>query len=113
MTPDEVLAIRYIDWDWWLEVSDRTREPREAARRIRAKGVPVSTAEWHEPIAARLQSPRPPRELIAVAHPDDMRPVLLEGHVRMTAYALYPEYLPSELEVCLGTSRSIDRWTNY
>ena len=49
LTPDEVLAIRYIDWDWWLEVSDRTREPREAARRIRAKGVPVSTAEWHEP----------------------------------------------------------------
>ena len=35
-----------------------------------------------------------------------MRPVLLEGHVRMTAYALYPEYLPSELEVYLGTSRS-------
>jgi hypothetical protein len=55
----------------------------------------------------------PPRELIAVSRPNDTRLVLLEGHVRLTAYALYSEFLPDELELFLGTSEQIDRWSNF
>jgi hypothetical protein len=29
--PDEVLAIRYINWDWWLRISNGTRRPVDAA----------------------------------------------------------------------------------
>jgi hypothetical protein len=39
--------------------------------------------------------------------------VLLEGHVRLTAYALYPEYLPDELEVYLGISPEMSRWALF
>ena len=113
LAPDEALAIRYINWDWWLRISGGTRRPVDAATRIRRGEVPGVSAEEHEPIAARLQSAEPPPELIAVAPPDRSRLVVVEGHVRLTAYALYPEYLPAELEIYLGTSEDMHRWTEF
>jgi len=110
---DEVLATLYINWDWWLVVSGGTRRPLDAAARIRACEIPGTTAEEHEPIAARLLSAEPPPELILVAPPDHSGLVALEGHVRLTAYALFPEYLPDELEVLLGTSDEITRWSEF
>ncbi len=113
LTPAEVLAIRYINWDWWLELSGGTRQPLEAARRIRHREFVGSTAEEHHPIAARLRTDEPPPELIAVAPPDHSRIVLVEGHVRLTAYALYPDYLPDALEILLGLSDEIERWSEF
>ncbi|HEX6700270.1 MAG TPA: hypothetical protein VF101_06010 [Gaiellaceae bacterium] len=113
LAPEDVLAIDYIDWDWWLTLSDGTRRPLDAAARIRANEIAGVTAEEHEPIAARLRSPEPPAELIAVALPDLSRLVAVEGHVRLTAYALYPEYLPEELEIFLGTAPDIERWSEF
>ncbi|SRR5712692_9267417 len=113
LTPEEVLAIRYINWDWWLHVSGGTRQPVDTAERIRRNSIAGVSAEEHEPIAASLQSAEPPPELIAVARPARSRLVLVEGHVRLTAYALYPEYLPDELEIFLGTDEEMDRWTEF
>ena len=113
LKPAEVLAIRYINWDWWLELSGGTRQPLDAARRIRRNEVGDVTAESHEPIAARLQSPEPPPELIALALPNDSQLVVVEGHLRLTAYALYPAYLPDELEIFLGIADRMDRWTEF
>jgi hypothetical protein len=112
LSPDEVLAIRYIGWDWWLRVSDGSRSPREAARRIRAGLVEGVDAESLRPIAARLRSDEPPPELIAVATLDGPL-VLVEGHVRLTSYALYPECLPPLLEILLGLSERADEWSEY
>jgi hypothetical protein len=39
--------------------------------------------------------------------------VVLEGHVRLTAYALRPELVPPELEVLLGTAPDLTRWALY
>jgi hypothetical protein len=39
--------------------------------------------------------------------------VLLEGHVRLTAYALFPDYLPPELEIYLGESSDLAGWSEY
>jgi hypothetical protein len=113
LVPDEVLAIRYINWDWWLRISDGTRRPVDAAARIRRGDVPGITAEEHEPIAARLRTAEPPVELVAVALPGGSRLVAVEGHVRLTAYALYPQYLPAELEIFLGMARDMHGWTEF
>jgi hypothetical protein len=113
LTRDEVLATRYINWDWWLVVSGGTRSPVDAATRIRAGEAPGLTAAGHEPIAARLRSADPPPELILVAPPDFSGLVALEGHVRLTAYALFPEYLPDQLEVFVGTSEDMHRWCQF
>jgi hypothetical protein len=112
LTPDEVLDIRYIHWHWWLKVSGATRSPREAALRIREGLVPGVDAEGDRLIAARLRSDDPPPALIVVAEPGG-RMVLLEGHVRLTSYALWPEYLPGELEVLLGVSEEAASWGCY
>ena len=113
LRPDEVLSILYIDWDWWLDISGGTRRPVDAAARIRAGEVPGVNAEEDEKIAARLRSDDPPPELIVVSKPDFRRLVVVEGHVRLTAYALSPEYLPDELAVYLGTSVDMGRWVQF
>src|SRR5437763_212767 len=71
--PGEVLAMRYINWDWWLLVSGGTRRPVDAAARIRRNEIAGVTAEEHEPIAARLRATEPPPARIAVVPPDRPR----------------------------------------
>jgi hypothetical protein len=111
-TPGEVLGVLYIDWSWWVALSGGTRRPRDAAERIRRGEEGEGRGEGYEPLAARLGSDDPPPELIVVTR-DHGRFVLVEGHVRMTAYALFPDYLPAELEVLLGVSPRIDEWCMY
>jgi hypothetical protein len=110
LTADEVLGILYIDWDWWLRLSGGTRRPLDAARRIRAGHVPGVTADEHEPIARGAATHARP---IAVTDPEHSRLVCLEGHVRLTAYALYPEHLPAELEIFLGTAPDMAGWSEF
>jgi hypothetical protein len=113
LEPDEVLDVLFIHWDWWLTVSGGTRRPREAARRIRAGELDGVTAAEHEPLAAALRSSPPPPELIVVTTPAQAPLVLLEGHFRLTAYALFPEYLPPRLEALLGVSEEMPRWCMF
>jgi hypothetical protein len=100
---DEVLQILYIDWDWWLRVSNGTRLATVAAE--------VQGRDEGDRAIAAAAATNP--ELIVVTDPDRSRLVLLEGHVRLTAYAAYPELLPDELEVYLGTSPRIAEWCNF
>ena len=109
LSREEVLEIRYINWDWWLRISGGTRRPLDAARRIRAGEVPGVTAEEDEPLVATWPQP----ELIVVTTEERSPLVLLEGHVRLTAYALFPERVPEELEVLLGISDEMAGWSEF
>jgi hypothetical protein len=113
LSRDEVLDILFINWDWWLRISGGSRRPRDAAYRIRAGKVAGVTPEEHEPFAAALQNDRPPPELIAVTTPAHSPLVLVEGHVRLTAYALFPGYLSQELVILLGISDRITNWCQF
>jgi hypothetical protein len=110
LTRHEILAIRYINWDWWLTITDGTRMPRDAAARVRAGLIAgVAPNEGDERIAqAAATNP----ELVAVRAPGGPL-VLVEGHVRLTAYALFPEHLPAELEIYLGESPRMAEWSEY
>jgi hypothetical protein len=68
----------------------------------------VRAAE-HEPAARAFGAGAPP-ELIAVTTPAYAPLVLVEGHVRLTAYALFPGCLPPETEILLGISEEMTRW---
>jgi hypothetical protein len=109
LTPEEVLGIRYIEYDYWLELSGGSRRPADAAARIRA-GITVFRVpnDGFLELADALERVALP-ELIVVGGPGDEL-VVLEGHVRLTAYALRPEALPAELEVVLGRSPRIAEW---
>jgi hypothetical protein len=110
LTRNEVLAIRYINWDWWLRLSGGSRSAPDAAARIRAGAIAGVDDGPENELIARAAAQNP--ELIAVRAPGGYL-VLLEGHVRLTAYALYPQYLPDELEVFLGESPGMERWSEY
>jgi hypothetical protein len=110
LTRDQVLDILFIEWDWWLTVSGGSRRPRDGARLIASGAIPGASGPGHEPIAAALRTDSQPPELIAVTSPEHSPLVLVEGHVRLTAYALYPKYLPDELEILLGVSERIAEW---
>jgi hypothetical protein len=103
LTPDEVLAILYINWEWWLRVSNGSRLPTVA---VEVQG----RDEGDRAIAARVAT-NP--ELIVVTDPERSQLVLLEGHVRLTAYAAFPEYLPDALEIYLGASPTIAHWSLF
>ena len=109
LAPAEVLAIRFIDYDYWVELSGGSRLPTDAARQIRA-GVTVFGVpnDGFFAVAESFESSLPP-PLIAVG---GVGPglVLLEGHVRLTAFALRPDLLPEELELLVGQSARIDEW---
>lgn len=114
---EELADVRYIAWDWWLEISGGTRLATETARRIRAgelAGGSESALRYHEPIARRLVEGPPLPSLIAVR--DATRPqflVLVEGHVRLTAFFLFPELVPLEVQIYLGTAEGLDSWGLY
>jgi len=38
---------------------------------------------------------------------------LVEGHLRLTAYMLFPKYLPAELDVFLGEAEGLEGWGLY
>ena len=110
---DEVLAIRYIDYDYWVELSGGTRLPVDAARRIRAGEADPEHARSFLRVADALDQGTRFHELIAVTAGGGAPLVALEGHLRLTVYALRPERILEPLTAILGTSAGMRRWGCY
>jgi hypothetical protein len=66
-----------------------------------------TNVEEHEPYLDSTS------ELIAVTTPEREQLVLLEGHVRLTAHALFPDRVPEELELLLGMSDQMANWALF
>lgn len=118
LSREEVPRVRYIRYSYWTALSADTRSPAVAAERIRA-GVEVygvSNAGFLG-LAERLRAGLrvPPLILVtALATTTDADAlVVLEGHARLTAYALAPDAIPDELDVLVGASPAISRWDEY
>ena len=104
LEPAEVLEVRYIEYDYWVELSRGSRRPSDAAEQIRA-GVDVFRVPSAE-FLADVGADAPPLILVG----DGTRLVVLEGHTRLTRYALQPDALPPALKVLLGCSPRIAEW---
>ena len=113
LTRDEALTIRYINDDYWVGLSGGTRLPTEAARRIRAGEADPEHARNFLRIADALDRGATFHEPIAVSAGGGAPLVALEGHLRLTVYALRPERIPEPLTVVLGTSPNMRRWGCY
>lgn len=117
LTPDELLNTKYIRYEFWTQLSDGTRSPRVAASRIRGGGETRATSEVSRStfldLADRLRQGLQVPPLILVSADDGTTRVVLEGHARLTAYALAPDSIPQEVEVLLGSAPAIARWDEY
>jgi hypothetical protein len=94
--------VRYLDWDYWVEVTAGTRRSVDAIPRI---GHSPNCRE----LAAEVAAGQLPPELILVGRPGGRDLVVLEGHVRLTALVMAVEHLPAELTVLLGTAPTMTK----
>ena len=111
ITPAELATVRYVDYDYWVELSGGTRLAADAAPRIRAGVAPFGvSSDWALGMAqAVAEGARfPPLILVTTDPPGNL--VVLEGHCRLTAYMLRPDRLPPELEVLVGSSPGMAGW---
>jgi len=103
LSRSEVMRVRYIDYDYWNELSDGTRLPIVAAEAIRA-GREIYGQSTHVFLesAAELRAGALFPTLILVGTAPDEQLTVYEGHGRLTTYLLAPECIPDELEVVAG-----------
>ena len=100
---EEVARIKYIDYDYWTELSNHTRLPRVASETILAgREIFGVSNDGFLRIAQALREGVHFPELILVGASPSADLTVYEGHVRLTGYMLAPEYLPEELEVIVG-----------
>ena len=115
LTPDELLAARYMRYPYWDELSGGTRSPVRAAARIREGVQPVPGPATAGFVAlAELMADGlalPPPFLVGADRAGPL--VVLEGHSRVTAYALRPDRIPAEVEVVLGVSPRMAEWVMF
>ena len=114
LSTQELAQVKYIEYDYWVELSGGSRLPRDAARNILAgyEAFGVSNERVLRMAEAFRSGARFPT-LILVGKSRESPFVLLEGHMRLTAMFLVPECLPDELEVITGFSEQIESWDCY
>jgi hypothetical protein len=114
LSRQELEQVKYIEYDYWIELSNGSRLPRDAASNILAgyEVFGVSNQGVLQMAEAFRSGSRFPT-LILVGRNRESPLVVLEGHMRLTAMFLAAECLPSELEVIVGFSEQIEKWGCY
>jgi hypothetical protein len=108
LTPDELARVRYIEYSYWNELSGGSRLAADAAQKIR-RGITVfgvSNKRFLRAARAVERGEHFPPLILAGRRRDCL--ICLEGHLRLTAYALAG--FPTEIEALVGTARTMDRW---
>lgn len=113
ITKDELAHVQYINYSYWNELTNGSRLPSDAAANIRAGKVVFGVSNENfikaaEAVRAGHQFPT----LILVGT-DKGSLVALEGHLRLTAYALAWDEVPDAMKVIIGTSRNVGSWGLY
>ena len=110
LKPDDLARVRYVEYSYWNELSGGTRLPVDAARRIGA-GVTVfdvpNTRFLRLARALTQGAVFPP---LILAGPGRRDLVCVEGHLRLTAYAL--ARFPVELDCLVSVDRRLARWAD-
>ena len=111
LAADELAGVRYVDYSYWNELSGGSRRATDAVKNIRA-GVVVFGQRNQRFLAAAhaLETGARFPELILVGTAPGRELVVLEGHVRLTAYLLAPAHIPADLTAVIGFSPAMERW---
>jgi hypothetical protein len=110
LTAEEMAAVRYMDYSYWEELSGGSRLPADAAKRIRAGLRAFDIPNDGIVAVARAVAAGErfsPLILVGVAE-DDL--VCLEGHLRLSGYALAG--FPAGVECLVGTAPDMGRWAH-
>jgi hypothetical protein len=110
----ELMQVRYIDYSYWNELSGGSRLPSDAAIRIRngATAFGMSTHHFLEMAEALRNGAKYPELILVGAEPHSAL-VVLEGHARLTGYALAPDCIPRDLTAIVGLSAAMSAWRDF
>lgn len=110
----DLKKIKYINYDYWVNLSTDSRLAKEAVKNIQ-KGVRIFN-QSNQPFlqATRYLTNRGyfPKMILIATHPN-APVVVLEGHLRLTAYLMEPTFIPKKLEVIIGYSPEFANWDLY
>jgi hypothetical protein len=106
----ELARVRYIDYSYWNELSGGSRLPVDAAKRIQDGVVVfgVSNRRFVDAARAVARGEQFPPLILVGQRRDQL--VCLEGHLRLTGYALAG--FPVEVECLIGTAPTMGNWTH-
>jgi hypothetical protein len=110
LSAQELAQVRYMDYSYWTALSGGTRLPADAAELIKRgiEAFEISNQLLLDAAGAVARGePLPPLILVGTGYRDL---VCLEGHVRLTGYALAG--FPDELDCLVGTAPTMDRWAH-
>jgi hypothetical protein len=110
LSRDELARVRYIDDDYWIELSGGSRLAIDAVPRIRA-GIEIfrQSTQWALELAREVERGAVFPELILVGTDEASPLTVLEGHVRLTAYCLALEHVPDPLTAIVGFGPGMER----
>lgn len=101
--------VYYIDFDYWDKLSNGTRLPKNAVTNI-TNNVEIfnESNDIFKLTSEEFRKGQKFKKLILVS--DGKKLVVLEGHLRITVYAMNPDLVPAELPVIIGYSKDIENW---
>lgn len=105
---NDLCKVKYINYDYRVSISGGTRFAKDAALLIK-QGKSVfneSNDQFFDLVKNIMQGYKPP-PMILVARSQQSDVVVLEGHLRLTAYMMEPAYIPKKLKVLIGFSSSL------
>jgi hypothetical protein len=105
----EIARVRYMDYSYWYEISGGSRLPADAAARIQAgiRAWDVPNERFTQAARALARGEQFPPLILVGENQREL--VCLEGHLRLTAYALAG--FPVDVECLVGTAPTMGRWT--
>jgi len=108
---NEILKIQYSTYTYWMTLSNNTRSPVEAAKMIKSgQEIYGQPNDLFWDIARDIKKGKKFARLICLTTSKNAPLILMEGHSRLTAYALLPNYIPDKLEVIVGISPNMSSW---
>jgi hypothetical protein len=114
LTKEELKNLRFINYDYWVELSSGTRSPEVAAENIK-KGIEIfdRSNERFFKAVDYIKSGGTFEPIILVAKDPKSKIVILEGHLRLTSYFLTPEHIQPETKCIIGYSPNFSKWGLY
>jgi hypothetical protein len=104
---DDLERVKYINDDYWTGFSGGSRFVRDAVARLRSAEIDSGEAACYWAFAQALAEGARFPELILLHNPRTDELVVMEGHIRITAYLLWAGSQPVELPVLLGRSEQM------
>jgi len=107
---NDLSKVKYMNYSYWIDLSGGSRLVADAVKRVIAGDIEKATSDWIRAAADAVKRGVTFQELILVSENKESDLIMLEGHLRITAYLVSPDYLPRELSAIVGYSEKIDEW---